>query len=56
MENIPKHGSAYVNQFVEEKDQPSLDSNLVGIQEKGDIINYEGILQNDYGIYILYIG
>ena len=54
MENIPKHGSAYVNQFVEEKDQPSLDSNLVGIQEKGDIINYEGILQNDCGIWIYY--
>ena len=54
MENIPKHGSAYVNQFIEEKPQPSLDSDLIGIQEKGDIINYEGILQNEFGIWIYY--
>ena len=54
MENIPKKGSAYVNQFTEEKSKPSLDSDLVGIQEKGDIINYEGILQNNYGIWLYY--
>ena len=54
MENIPKKGSAYVNQFTEEKSKPSLDSDLVGIQEKGDIINYEGILQNNYRIGIYY--
>ena len=54
MENLPKRGSAYVNQFLEEKAKPSLDSDLVGIQEKGDIINYEGILQNNFGIWIYY--
>ena len=54
MENIPKRGSAFVNQFLEEKSEPSINSDLAGIQEKGDIINYEGILQNDFGIWIYY--
>ena len=38
MENIPKRGSAFVNQFLEEKSEPSINSDLAGIQEKGDII------------------
>ena len=54
MENIPKHGSAYANQLIEEKPQPSPDLELIGIQEKGDIINYEGVLQNEFGIWIYY--
>ena len=54
MENIPKHGSAYANQLIEEKPQPSPDLELIGIQEQGDIINYEGVLQNEFGIWIYY--
>ena len=53
-EHIPKKGSAYVNQFLEEKLNPSKEGELVGIQEKGDIINYEGILKNNEGIWVYY--
>ena len=54
MDNIPTRGSAYINQFVEEKDNPSIDANFVGMAEKGDIINYEGFVQNDFGLWIYY--
>ena len=54
MENIPKHGSAYANQLIEEKPQPSPDLELIGIQEQGDIIIYEGVIQNEFGIWIYY--
>ena len=53
-EHIPKKGSAYVNQFLEEKLNPSKEGELAGIQVKGDIINYEGIIKNNEGIWVYY--
>lgn len=42
MNNIPKNGFAYINDFIIKKEKPFLDSELVGVLEKGDTVHYEG--------------
>lgn len=53
MENIPKKGFAYINQFLVQKENPFLDSELMGILEKGETIHYEGIEQNEFGVWLI---
>ena len=38
MKNIPKNGFAYINQFLEQKERPAIDSELIGIT-----INYQDV-------------
>ena len=55
MKNIQKNGYAYINQFIVQKEKPLLDSELVGICDKGDTIHYEGLEQNEFGVWIILI-
>ena len=53
MEKFPKKGFAYIKQFLVEKENPFLESELVGIIDKGETIHYEGIKQNEFGIWLI---
>ena len=55
MENIPKKGFAYINEFLIKKENPSSDAELVGILGKGETIHYEGVEQNKFGIWLILI-
>ena len=46
MDKIPKKGFVYIKEFREEKEKPFMDSEFVGMLEKGDNVHYEGIEQN----------
>ena len=55
MENIPKKGFAYINEFLIKRENPSSDAELVGILGKGETIHYEGVEQNKFGIWLILI-
>ena len=55
MNNFPKNGFAYINDFIIKKEKPFLDSELVGVLEKGDTVHYEGYEQNEFGIWLILI-
>ena len=53
MDKIPKKGFAYIKEFREEKEKPSIDSEFVGMVEKGDTVHYDGVEQNEFGVWII---
>ena len=54
MEKFIKKGYAYIKENIIEISKPIINSDPVGILEKGEVINYEDIVENESRIWISY--
>ena len=54
MEGFLKQGYAYIKQNIVENENPNLNSDPVGLLEKGEIIKYENLEKNEFGTWISY--
>ena len=54
MKEYLKKGYGYIKQNMIENEKPYLESDPLGILEKGEIIEYENIEKNESGIWISY--
>jgi len=54
MEEYLKKGYGYIKQNIIENEKPDLESEPIGVLEKGEVIEYENMEKNELGIWISY--